>query len=153
MDTHYSQQEIDAFVRDAIGRVATGPEYSKDLSFDEARRLMQHILEDVTDPVQAGIYLIALRMKRETEDENGGSLQAVLDATDRVTAEVDRVVDIAEPYDGYLRGAPVMAFLPVAGCGWGWKAVLPCWLPVGYLLAVMDWTKWDLNLESHNAKY
>ena len=119
MDTHYSQQEIDAFVRDAIGRVATGPEYSKDLSFDEARRLMQHILEDVTDPVQAGIYLIALRMKRETEDENGGSLQAVLDATDRVTADVDQVVDIAEPYDGYLRGAPVMAFLPalLAACG------------------------------------
>ncbi len=119
MDTHYSQQEIDAFVCDAIGRVATGPEYSKDLSFDEARRLMQHILDDVTDPVQAGIYLIALRMKRETEDENGGSLQAVLDATERVIADVDQVVDIAEPYDGYLRGVPVMAFLPalLAACG------------------------------------
>ena len=119
MDTQYSQQEIDAFVRDAIGRVATGPEYSKDLSFAEAHRLMQHILDDVTDPVQAGIYLIALRMKRETEDENGGSLQAVLDSTDRVTADVEQVVDIAEPYDGYLRGAPVMAFLPalLAACG------------------------------------
>ncbi len=119
MDISYTQQEIDVFVRDAIGRVATGPEYSKDLSFEEARRLMQHILDDVTDPVQAGIYLIALRMKRETEDENGGSLQAVLDSTDRVVADVDSVVDIAEPYDGYMRGAPVMAFLPalLAACG------------------------------------
>ncbi len=107
-----SQQAIDAFVRSAIGRVATGPEYSKDLSFEESRSIMKYILQDVTDPVQAGIYLIALRMKRETDDENGGSLQAILDITDRVTAEVDSVVDIAEPYDGYMRGAPVSAFLP-----------------------------------------
>ena len=114
-----SQQEIDAFMRSAIGRVATGPEYSKDLSFEESRSVMKYILEDVTDPVQAGIYLIALRMKRETDDENGGSLQAILDVTDRVTAEVDTVVDIAEPYDGYMRGAPVTAFLPavLSACG------------------------------------
>jgi len=114
-----SQQAIDAFVRSAIGRVATGPEYSKDLSFEESRLVMNYILQDVTDPVQAGIYLIALRMKRETDDENGGSLQAILDITDRVTAEVDSVVDIAEPYDGYMRGAPVSAFLPalLSACG------------------------------------
>ena len=114
-----SQHEIDAFMKDVIGRVATGPEYSKDLSFEEARATMQYILKDTTDPVQAGVYLIALRMKRETEEENGGSLQAILDVTDRMVADVDLVVDIAEPYDGYMRGAPVMAFLPalLASCG------------------------------------
>ncbi len=114
-----SQQEIDAFMRSAIGRVATGPEYSKDLSFEEARAVMHYILRDEADPIQAGVYLIALRMKRETDDENGGSLQAILDQTERVIAEVDTVVDIAEPYDGYMRGAPVMAFLPalLSACG------------------------------------
>jgi anthranilate phosphoribosyltransferase len=114
-----SQQQIDAFMRSAIGRVATGPEYSKDLSFEESRVVMDYILHDVADPVQAGVYLIALRMKRETDDENGGSLQAILDHTDRVIAEVDTVVDIAEPYDGYMRGAPVTAFLPalLSACG------------------------------------
>ncbi len=114
-----SQQEIDAFMRSAIGRVATGPEYSKDLSFEESRDVMRYILSDRTDPIQAGVYLIALRMKRETDDENKGSLQAILDQTDRVIAEVDQVVDIAEPYDGYTRGAPVMAFLPavLSACG------------------------------------
>ena len=106
-----SQQQIDAFMRSAIGRVATGPEYSKDLSFEESRNVMRYILQDSADPVQAGVYLIALRMKRETDDENGGSLQAILDETKRVTADVDLLVDIAEPYDGYMRGAPVMAFL------------------------------------------
>ncbi|MEM8845411.1 MAG: anthranilate phosphoribosyltransferase, partial [Pseudomonadota bacterium] len=80
---------------------------------------MQFILQNYADPVQAGVYLIALRMKRETEEENGGSLQAVLEMTDRMTADVDKVVDIAEPYDGYMRGAPVIAFLPalLAACG------------------------------------
>ena len=114
-----SQPEIDAFMKDVIGRVATGPEYSKDLSFEEARATMQYILQNAADPVQAGVYLIALRMKRETEEENGGSLQAILDVTNRMVAEVDLVVDIAEPYDGYMRGAPVMAFLPalLASCG------------------------------------
>ena len=114
-----SQPEIDAHMRDIIGRVATGPEYSKDLSFEESRAAMQYILNDAADPVQAGVYLIALRMKRETQEENNGSLQAILDATTQITADVDTVVDIAEPYDGYMRGAPVMAFLPavLSACG------------------------------------
>ena len=114
-----SQQEIDAQMRSIIGRVATGPEYSKDLSFDESRAAMHYILNNQADPVQAGVYLIALRMKRETDDENGGSLQAILDETEQMVADVDAVVDIAEPYDGYMRGAPVMAFLPalLAACG------------------------------------
>ena len=114
-----SQHEIDAFMKDVIGRVATGPEYSKDLSFEEARTTMQYLLQNAADPVQAGVYLIALRMKRETEEENGGSLQAILDVTDRMVADVDIVADIAEPYDGYMRGAPVIAFLPalLASCG------------------------------------
>ena len=114
-----SQQEIDAQMRSIIGRVATGPEYSKDLSFEESRAAMRYILNNQADPVQAGVYLIALRMKRETDDENGGSLQAILDETKQMVADVDTVVDIAEPYDGYMRGAPVMAFLPalLAACG------------------------------------
>ena len=114
-----SQQEIDAQMRSIIGRVATGPEYSKDLSFEESRAAMHYILNNQADPVQAGVYLIALRMKRETDDENGGSLQAILDETEQMVADVDAVVDIAEPYDGYMRGAPVMAFLPalLAACG------------------------------------
>ena len=61
-----SQQEIDAQMRSIIGRVATGPEYSKDLPFEEARAAMHYILNNQADPVQAGVYLIALRMKRET---------------------------------------------------------------------------------------
>jgi len=106
-------------MRSYIQRVATGPEYSKDISFEEARDAMQHILDGSADPVQAGIFLIALRMKRETLDENGGCLQAIIDASNIVTADVDQVVDVADPYDGYTRGLPVSPFIPavLAACG------------------------------------
>lgn len=104
--------DVNLAMRSYIQRVATGPEYSKDISFEEAHDAMQQILNGKVDPIQAGIFLIALRMKRETLDENGGSLQAIIDASNIVTANVDHVVDIADPYDGYTRGLPISPFLP-----------------------------------------
>lgn len=94
-----------------IQRIATGPELSKDISLEEARLGMRAILENAVDPVQAGIFFIALRMKRETNDELKGILDAILGATQRVTATVDEVVDIADPYDGYNRCLPAAPFL------------------------------------------
>ena len=95
-----------------IQRIATGPELSKDISQTEAYLGMKAILNGQIDPVQAGIFFIALRMKRETMDENKGILDAILEATRRVTADVDEVVDIADPYDGYNRCLPAAPFLP-----------------------------------------
>lgn len=111
--------EAERCLRACLQKVATGPEYSKDLSFDETREAMRYILEGKADPVQAGVLLIALRMKRETDAENGGALQALRDAMQTATADVDEVVDIAEPYDGYTRSVPVSPFLPavLAACG------------------------------------
>jgi anthranilate phosphoribosyltransferase len=102
-----------------IQRIATGPDLSKDISIDEARMGMSGILSGEIDPVRAGIFLIALRMKRETPDENRGVLQAILDARDVVTAPVEDVVDIADPYDGYNRTIPASPFLAplLAECG------------------------------------
>ena len=106
-------------MRSIIQRIATGPELSKDISRDEARAGMRFILEGQVDPVQAGVFLIALRMKRETDDEILGVLQAIHDVTHSVTAPVDEVVDIADPYDGFSRTLPASPFLPVvlAACG------------------------------------
>jgi anthranilate phosphoribosyltransferase len=106
-------------MRSIIQRIATGPEYSKDISRQEARQGMLHILENQVHPVQAAIFLIALRMKRETDDENTGILDALREVTHTVTAAVDEVVDIAEPYDGYTRTMPPSPFLPalLAACG------------------------------------
>jgi len=109
----------DLLMRSCIQKVATGPEFSKNLSYDEAHAAMRHILDGTADPVQAAVLLIALRMKRETDAENTGVLQAILDTMTTVTAEVDEVLDIADPYDGYTRGLPVSPFLPAvfAACG------------------------------------
>ena len=79
---------------------------------------MEYILQGKVDPVQAGVFLIALRMKRETDDENRGVLQAILDATETVVVPVDELTDVADPYDGYTRGLPASPFIPpvLAAC-------------------------------------
>jgi anthranilate phosphoribosyltransferase len=98
-------------MRSIIQRIATGPELSKNISQDEARLGAKAIIENQIDPVQAAIFFIALRMKRETMEENKGVLEAVLETTRRAAASVDEVVDIGDPYDGYNRCLPATPFL------------------------------------------
>jgi anthranilate phosphoribosyltransferase len=73
---------------------------------------MAFILDGKADPIQAAIFLIALRMKRESDDEMKGVLDALLDVTQTVTAKVDDVVVLSDPYDGYNRTIPSSPFLP-----------------------------------------
>jgi len=112
MSSPAAASEPARFMRSLIQRIATGPELSKDISLEEVRDGMSLILNGQVDPVQAGVFLIALRMKRETDDENRGILEAVRAASQTVTAAVDEVVDIAEPYDGFNRTLPASPFLP-----------------------------------------
>lgn len=111
--------EAEAAMRSYLQRIATGPELSKDISREEARHGMELILEGRANPVQAGLFLIALRMKRESDDETRGMLEAIREVTVRVEAKVDHVVDLADPYDGYNRTLPASPFLPMvlAACG------------------------------------
>lgn len=102
----------DEFLRGVLQRIATGPTMSKDLPREDARRAMRLVLQETADPVQAGIFLIALRMKRETDEEMAGILEAIGEGLTVQSVAVDRLMTIVEPYDGYLRGTPVAAFLP-----------------------------------------
>jgi len=106
-------------MRALLQRIATGPEMSKDLSREDAAAGMRLVLDASVDPVQAGVYLIALRMKRETDDENCGVLDAIREATRRATAPVDELLDLADLYGGYDRTLPASPFLPplLAACG------------------------------------
>jgi len=108
-----------ALIRSAIQRVATGPELSKNLSREESRSVMHALLEGSIDPVQAGVYLIGLRMKRETDEELKGVMDALQDRTPVTTAATDEIVTIADPYNGFnrtLQGS--LLVLPVlAACG------------------------------------
>lgn len=111
--------DLQLTMRSIIQRIATGPELSKDISLEEAHLGMKAILNNLVDPVQAAIFFIALRMKRETWDENKGVLDAIREASLGVTADVDEVLDIADPYDGYNRTLPASPFLAplMAECG------------------------------------
>ena len=61
-------------VHSVLQRVATGPELSKNISYEEAHSMMNALLQDKIDPVQAAVFLIGLRMKRETNEELKGLL-------------------------------------------------------------------------------
>jgi len=99
-------------IHSIIQRIATGPELSKNIETEEAEAAMSAILSGEIDEVQAAIFLIALRMKRETMEENIGILEALLKFTDCQKIDVDNLVDIGDPYSGYNRSIPISAFLP-----------------------------------------
>ena len=111
-------------MRQCIQKVATGPEYSKDLSYEDAYHAMRHILSGESVPVQVAVYYFALRMKRETDEENRGTLQALIDGSVISTAAVDEIFDISDPYDGYTRGVPASTFVPVVLASMGVHSVL-----------------------------
>jgi len=111
MNKSQQKPELDDILYRCIQKVATGPGYSKSLNQEDARDALLTILNGEADPVRAGVFLIALRMKRESMEENKGFLEALISTTNRVTANVDSVIDISEPYNGYVRGLSVSAFL------------------------------------------
>ncbi len=102
-----------------LARVATGPHLSKDLAREEARDGMELILRGQVDAAQAAVFLIALRMKRESHDELCGVLDALRAVSVRAIADVDHLVDLADPYNGFIRHAPAVPFVPavLAACG------------------------------------
>jgi len=108
-----------SLMRSVIQRVATGPELSKNISRDEARAVMHSLLDGSADPVQAAVFLIGLRMKRETDDEVIGVLEALQERTKVTEATPDEVVAVADPYNGFNRTLQGSVFvLPVlAACG------------------------------------
>lgn len=101
-----------ALMKSIIQRVATGPDLSKNIDFEEARDGMQAILRGEIDDVQSAIFLIALRMKRETMDENMGILAGILAQSDKQFVDVEELVDLGDPYSGYNRSIPISSFLP-----------------------------------------
>ncbi len=117
--TPLQSQSDEARMASYIKRIATGPQMSKDLNRDEARDGMTLILEGRVHEVQAAVFLIALRMKRETDEENLGVMEALRGATRSAEANVPELLDLADPYDGFNRHLPAAPFLPalLAACG------------------------------------
>lgn len=95
----------------AIKKVATGPHLSKDLSTEELVAVMQEILSGDADEVRAATFLIALRMKGETNAENLGVLQALQQHTDQLHVAVADLLIYSDPFNGFTRHCPMSVFM------------------------------------------
>ena len=56
-------------MQEFIAKIAKGPKASKDLTWDEAKRAMQALIEGDATAAQAGAFLIAMRFKMESVTE------------------------------------------------------------------------------------
>ncbi len=114
-----SQSSPQTRMRQYLQLVATGPELSKSLTVAQAEDGMEMILNHEIDAVQTGIFLIALRMKRETDEENVGILNALIKRLHHKQTAAPAIIALADPFNGYLRGHPATPFLPavIAACG------------------------------------
>ncbi len=95
-----------------IKHVGRGPRLAKDLPRDEAREVMRALLAGDADPVQAGGFLMAMRMKGESPEELAGFVEAMRAAAapvDWPRAEPDRpLVDVDLHGDGRAGRPSVM---------------------------------------------
>ncbi len=98
-------------MKSVIQRIATGPEMSKDISREEAKLCMTSVLKGEIDEIRSAIFLIALRMKRETDDECLGVHDAIKEVTNSVQISRNDVINIGDPYDGFTRNIPSSVFL------------------------------------------
>ena len=78
-------------ITDALAQLLDG----KDLSRDEARRVMDAIMSGGATPAQIGGFLVALRLKGETAEEIAGSAEAMRAHAIAVHPKRDDLVDTA----------------------------------------------------------
>ena len=78
-------------VQQALARLLDG----HDLSRDEARAVMNEIMEGEATPAQIGGFLVALRLKGETADEIAGCAEAMREHVLTVRPKRDDLVDTA----------------------------------------------------------
>ena len=106
-------------MRDILSRVAVGPKGSRNLTEDEAYNALKLCLSKEPSDIQVGVFLIAMRLKRETLDENRGFLRALREVSTIVQSPAPRVLSFCDPYDGFNRVphfAPVVAAV-LGACG------------------------------------
>ena len=106
-------------MREAIQRIAVGPDRGRDISRSAAASIIQAVLAGHIDEIQTAVFLIALRMKRESMIEFQGLFDGLGASCNTVTADVDELVCLADPFDGYVRTSTMTPFIaPVlAACG------------------------------------
>jgi len=81
-----------------IHAVGTGSKGNRDLSFDEAKDMMQQILNQSVPSEQIAAFLLGWRLKPETTDEFLGALAACDENI--TTSKVPNSIELGYPFDG-----------------------------------------------------
>ena len=122
--TQVDQIAIDEAVREAIQNIAVGPDRGRDISRKMAHTVMSAILQGRVDEVQAAIFLIALRMKRESLEEFSGLLDALIESSISMRSDIDDIVVLVDPFDGYSRTSTITPFVPAVLASLGLHTVV-----------------------------
>jgi anthranilate phosphoribosyltransferase len=121
--------------RAVIKAVGTGPRGSRALTFDEARAATAALLAGEVSPVQAGAFLIAMRIKGETPAELAGVAQALRDAARSVAPDHPPggrpVVACAGAYDGMNETPHLSLAAAVLAAAAGARVVVHCGARLG----------------------
>jgi anthranilate phosphoribosyltransferase len=121
--------------RAVIKAVGTGPRGSRALSFEEARAATAALLCGEVSPVQAGAFLIAMRIKGETPAELAGITQALREAARTVAPEADPggrpVVACAGAFDGMTEAPHLSLAAAIIAAAAGARIVVHCGSTLG----------------------
>ena len=121
--------------RAVIKAVGTGPRGSRALSFEEAHLATAALLGGEVSPVQAGAFLVAMRIKGETASELAGMTQALRDAAARVAADPPSpgapVLACAGAYDGMVDAPHLSLAAAVLAAAAGARVVVHCGSTLG----------------------
>jgi len=114
--------------RAVIKAVGTGPRGSRALTFEEARMAAAALLAGEVSPVQAGAFLVAMRIKGETPAELAGMAQALRDATagDAAPRGDGPIVACAGAYDGMVDAPHLSLAAAVLAAAAGARVVVHC---------------------------
>ena len=121
--------------RAVLKAVGTGPRGSRALTFDEARDAMALLLAGEVSPVQAGAFLVAMRIKGETPAELAGVAQALRDAARSIAPERPSggrpVVVCAGAFDGMCEAPHLSLAAAVVAAAAGARIVVHCGSTLG----------------------
>jgi len=121
--------------RAVIKAVGTGPRGSRALTFDEAREATAALLRGDISPVQAGAFLIAMRIKGETPAELAGITQALRDAARSVAPDAPPsgrpVVASAGAFDGMTDAPHLSLAAAILAAAAGARVVVHCGSTLG----------------------
>jgi anthranilate phosphoribosyltransferase len=124
--------------RAVIKAVGTGPRGSRALTFEEAHMATSALLAGEVSPVQAGAFLVAMRIKGETPSELAGMTQALRDAASaRFAASTDPasgdgpLVACAGAYDGMVDAPHLSLAAAILAAAAGARVVVHCGATLG----------------------